>query len=134
MPVDLFTGNSAITTLSGSGLANAPASSSSSASCCCPSSTVFLDTLTTKLIAMTRSLQQQFEDLKKNQVPPSSSEMKGSRLAELGVGANVSVKYAYYIYVQRYGPPVNGVFDPLYIDLINAEIALGKEHEDSDSD
>jgi hypothetical protein len=82
---------------------------------------------------MTRSLQQQFIDLEKNQKPPSSG-FKGSRLAEIGVGANVSVKYAYYIYVQRYGPPVNGIFDPLYIDLINAEIALGKEHEDSDSD
>ena len=133
MPVDLFTGGTAISTLSGSGLANAPASSSSSSSCCCPSSTVFLDTLTTKLIAMTRSLQQQFIDLEKNQKPPATGP-RAPRLAEIKVSATVSVKYAYYIYLQRYGPPVNGKFDPLYIDLINAEIALGKEHEDSDSD
>ena len=130
---NLFTGSMTNSTLSGSGLAGAPTSSLSSASdCCCPSSTVFLDTLTTKLIAMTRSLQQQFDDLKKNQAPPSTGP-RAPRLAEIKVSAVVSVKYAYYIYVQRYGPPVNGRFDPLYIDLINAEIALGKEHEDSNS-
>lgn len=130
---NLFTGSTTNSTLSGSGLAGAPTSSLSSASdCCCPSSTVFLDTLTTKLIAMTRSLQQQFDDLKKNQAPALGP--RAPRLAEIKVSANVSVKYAYFIYVQRYGPPVNGRFDPLYIDLINAEIALGKEHEDSDSD
>jgi len=129
---NLFTGSSTQLTLSGSGLANAPTRSSSSASdCCCPSTTVFLDTLTTKLIAMTRSLQVQFEDLKKNQAPALGP--RAPRLAEIKVSAVVSVKYAYFIYVQRYGPPVNGRFDPLYIDLINAEIALGKEHEDSGS-
>ena len=81
---------------------------------------------------MTRSLQKQFEDLKKNQAPPLDGP-RAPRLAEIKVSAVLSVKYAYYIYVQRYGPPVNGKFDPLYIDLINAEIALGKEHEDSGS-
>jgi hypothetical protein len=80
---------------------------------------------------MTRSLQVQFEDLKKNQAPALGP--RAPRLAEIKVSAVVSVKYAYFIYVQRYGPPVNGRFDPLYIDLINAEIALGKEHEDSGS-
>ena len=131
---NLFTGSTALMTLSGSGLADAPTSYSSSASdCCCPSSTVFLDKLTTKLIAMTRSLQQQFEDLKKNQKPPSTGP-RAPRLAEIKVSAVVSVKYAYFIYVQRYGPPVNGRFDQVYIDLINAEIAAGKVNEDSDSD
>jgi len=131
---NLFTGSTTKSTLSGSGLAGAPTDYSSSASdCCCPSSTVFLDTLTTKLLAMTRSLQKQFEDLEKNQQPPSIGP-RAPRLAQISVSATVSVKYAYYIYVQRYGPPVNGKFDQLYIDLINAEIALGKEHEDSDSD
>lgn len=131
---NLFTGSTTNSTLSGSGLAGAPTSYSSSASdCCCPSSTVFLDTLTTKLLAMTRSLQKQFTDLENNQ-KPATAEFKGSQLVRIALGANVSVKYAYYIYVQRYGPPANGKFDPLYIDLINAEIALGKEHEDSGSD
>ena len=131
---NLFTGSTVSSTLSGSGLADAPTSYSSSASdCCCPSSTVFLDKLTTKLIAMTRSLQQQFEDLKKNQKPPSTGP-RAPRLAEIKVSAVVSVKYAYFIYVQRYGPPVNGRFDQVYIDLINAEIAAGKVNEDSDSD
>ena len=55
-------------------------------------------------------------------------------MAEIKVSAVVSVKYAYFIYVQRYGPPVNGRFDQVYIDLINAEIAAGKVNEDSDSD
>jgi hypothetical protein len=131
---NLFTGSRALMTLSGSGLADAPTTYSSSASdCCCPSSTVFLDKLTTKLIAMTRSLQQQFDDLKKNQAPPSTGP-RAPRLAEIKVSAVVSVKYAYFIYVQRYGPPVNGKFDQVYIDLINAEIAAGKVNEDSDSD
>ena len=131
---NLFTGSMVRSTLTGSGLGGTSAPYSSSTSdCCCPSSTVFLDTLTTKLLAMTRSLQQQFTDLEKNQKPPSVGP-RAPRLAEIKVSAVVSVKYAYFIYVQRYGPPVNGKFDPLYIDLINAEIALGKEHEDSGSD
>ena len=130
---NLFTGSMVSSTLSGSGLAGTSAYSTSASDCCCPSSTVFLDTLTTKLLAMTRSLQQQFIDLEKNQKPPSVGP-RAPRLVEIKVSAAVSVKYAYYIYVQRYGPPVNGKFDPLYIDLINAEIALGKEHEDSGSD
>ena len=130
--------------LAQTGLANAPAIVSSLSSggsgsggsgsnnCCCPSSTKFLEKLTTKLITMTTSLKQQFEDLKNNQkefVGPQAP-----RLVEITVKANISVKRVYYLYIQRYGPPINGIFDPDYIRLLQAELDAGVIFDSSDSD
>lgn len=92
------------------------------ANCCCPSSTKFLETLTDKLIAMTQSLKQQFKDC---MATPSANKGRGIILVNIEVNAKVRFKYEYVLYVQRYGPPVNGIFDPVYLDLIRAEIAAG---------
>ena len=118
------------TALSSAGLTNPYSLSSTGggsadaggANCCCPSSTKFLETLTDKLIEMTNSLKEQFEELKKNQGP---IDTKGILLVNVEVSANVSFRYEYVIYIQRYGPPTNGIFDPIYLDLIRAELAAG---------
>ena len=121
-----------VSSLSSGGSGGSGSSGSSSNNCCCPSSTKFLEKLTTKLITMTTSLKQQFEDLKNNQKefvgPPAP------RLVEITVKANISVKHVYYLYLQRYGPPINGIFDPDYIRLLQAELDAGVIFDSSDSD
>lgn len=94
----------------------------SGGNCCCPSSTKFLETLTEKLIEMTESIKTQIEELE-NKVP---SCHRGLRLTELIVPVpHIYVKQEFLIYIKRYGPPTNGIFDPIYLDLIRAELAAG---------
>ncbi len=94
----------------------------SGGNCCCPSSTKFLETLTDKLIEMTESIKTQIEELE-NRVP---SCHRGLRIAEIDVPVPpIAVKQEYLIYIKRYGPPINGIFDPIYLDLIRAELAAG---------
>jgi hypothetical protein len=95
---------------------------SNAGNCCCPSSTKFLETLTDKLIEMTKSLKEQFAELVR---PPSSTTSRGIRLAEVDVTQFVQTRYEYIFYIRRYGPPTNGIFDPVYLDLIRAEIEAG---------
>ena len=90
--------------------------------CCCPSSTKFLETLTDKLIEMTNSLKTQFAELVK---PPAPGGSRGFFLATIPLTAKVTTKYEYVFYIRRYGPPTNGIFDPIYLDLIRAEIDAG---------
>ena len=142
--VSFYNGSIISAALAQTGLSNAPStvsslsnggsggSGSSINNCCGPSSTKFLEKLTTKLITMTTSLKQQFEDLKNNQKefvgPPAP------RLVEITVKANISVKHVYYMYLRRYGPPINGIFDPDYIRLLQAELDAGMIFNDSSSD
>jgi len=109
----------AITTNSGS-----KATASTNASCCCPSTTIFLQTLTDKLYDMALSLQQQFIDLQtfKNN---TTQKGQGAILAAIEVKGSVVLRMEYVYYLARYGPPINGIFDPIYLDLIRAEIAAG---------
>ena len=124
--VSLFQG-SVLTTLTTSGLKNPTLSSvttlsgSSSNGCCCPSSTVFLQTLTDKLILMTTSLKQQFADLEANSMGTRVTG-RGAFLASIEIKGDIVFKSEYFIYVMRYGPPVNGIFDPVYLELIRAEL------------
>ena len=99
-------------------------SSNSSVSCCCPSTTIFLQTLTDKLYDMALSLKQQFADLA-NFRNNNMQKGEGAIIAAITVRATLTVKNEYPIYIQRYGPPINGIFDPIYLDLIRAEIAAG---------
>jgi hypothetical protein len=114
--------------LTGAGLTNPytlPTSASAgtdAGGCCCPSSTKFLETLTNKLIEMTTSLKEQFSELVK---PPSADAPRGVFFATVPLSASVNTRQEYFIYVNRYGPPVNGIFDPIYLDLIRAELAAG---------
>ncbi len=90
--------------------------------CCCPSSTLFLSNLTNKLAEMTQALKQQFADLQAN-CHATGTKATGPIFAQIQVAGTIKPKYEYLIYLQRYGPPINGVFDPIYLDLIRAELA-----------
>lgn len=71
---------------------------------------------------MAKSLKEQFILLQKN----STQQMgKGVILAEIKVQAKVSTKWEYVLYIQMYGPPIKGQFDPVYLDQIRAGIADG---------
>lgn len=92
--------------------------------CCCPSSTKFLSELTNKLIDMTQSLKQQFADLQANCNAPGT-QGKGELFVTIEVSGSLRPRYEYIIYLDRYGPPADGIFDPIYLDLIRAEMAAG---------
>ena len=98
-----------------------PSANADAGNCCCPSSTKFLETLTNKLVDMTTSLKEQFAEL----VHPSTTTHRGIRLAETDATQHVQTRYEYLFYVRRYGPPEKGIFDPVYLDLIRAEIDAG---------
>ena len=127
--VSLFQG-SVLTTLTSSGLTNPTLSTvttlagTSTNGCCCPSSTVFLQTLTDKLIAMTNSLKTQFADLEANSTSTRIAG-RGPILANISLQGQITFKAEYFIYVMRYGPPVNGIFDPVYLELIRVELLAG---------
>ena len=124
--VSLFQG-SVLTTLTTSGLRNPTLSSvttlsgATSNGCCCPSSTVFLQTLTDKLILMTTSLKKQFADLEANSRATQVAG-RGAFLASIEIKGEITFNAEYFIYVMRYGPPVRGIFDPVYLELIRAEL------------
>jgi hypothetical protein len=96
--------------------------SSSNSACCCPSSTVFLKTLADKLFLMTQSLKTQFADLEANGMGTRITS-RGVLLANISIQTSLQFKPEYFIYIMRYGPPVNGIFDPVYLELIRIEIA-----------
>jgi hypothetical protein len=98
--------------------------STSANDCCCPSSTVFLETLTEKLLLMAKSLKVQFAELQSNS-KGTLQQAKGAILAETKVQGKVVAKYEYVIYIQRYGPPINGKFDPVYLERIRDDLADG---------
>jgi hypothetical protein len=92
--------------------------------CCCPSSTIFLETLTEKLLLMAEALKIQFAELQSNS-KGTAQQAKGAILAEITVQGNIVAKYEYIIYIQRYGPPINGKFDPVYLERIRDELSDG---------
>jgi hypothetical protein len=91
-----------------------------SGNCCCPSTTNFFETLVNKLEEMTLSLKEQFAELIRPPIPN-----KNLILSSAGIEVpQADLFYEYVVYVQRYGPPPNGQFDPDLLDIIIAELAL----------
>ncbi len=81
----------------------------------------FLGNLANKLSELTSSLKQQFEALKNRIVTPA----RGPVLASITVKPPpIGIKYEYFEYVKRYGPPVNGIFDEGYLELIRRELGI----------
>ncbi len=102
---------------SNTGIGTGASTGNGSGCCVCPSQTTFLSTLADKLKAMVISLQAQFEQLQ-NRV---ATRGEGAILAGIASSAQVNVRVQYVIYIQRYGPPVNGVFDQELLDEIIRE-------------
>ena len=99
------------------GIGTGGGSGSGSGCCVCPSQTTFLSTLADKLKAMVISLQAQFTELQNKVVTYG----EGAVLAGIASSAQVGVRIQYVVYVQRYGPPVNGIFDQELLDEIIRE-------------
>lgn len=98
-----------------------PTTTSSSSSCCCPSTTTFLSTLVDKLYTMASRLKDQFDALEaKTQRTPQ----RGIIFAEIDTSVGVSIKYEYVIYIEKYGPPIDGIFDETLLAQIRAEMAV----------
>ena len=62
-------------------------------------------------------MQKQFETLRNKVV----SYGEGAILATIESTATVVVRIEYVIYIQRYGPPVDGVFDEELLNTIRTE-------------
>jgi len=86
--------------------------------CCCPSTTNFLETLTNKLYDMAVSLKQQFAEF----AAIRGSRAQGAVIASIGASCAIQVKQEYILYIKRYGPPVNGIFDEDLLTILRAEI------------
>jgi hypothetical protein len=115
---------SVLTSLLSSGLTLDPnfsdtiTQNNNSTNCCCPSTTNFLETLTNKLHDMAVSLKKQFEELKAIR----ASSAKGAIIASINASCAIQIKYEYILYIRRYGPPVNGVFDEDLLTILRSEL------------
>lgn len=95
-----------------------PESNNSDANCCCPSTTKFFEDLVDKLEEMTKSLKQQFYELS-----TVRNNGRGLIIAEAEVKIpKVVVNQIYFIYVQRFGPPIEGKFDEALLEQLRAEL------------
>ena len=82
---------------------------------------IFLDSLATKLLQLTESFEAKIEEAKLT-YKPSEADMEKRIFASVETPVmNVSIGYEYFLYVQRYGPPHLGKFDPEKLALIRAE-------------
>ena len=89
----------------------------------CMSSVNFLEKLSNKLLDMTKSLQDQFSELVRP--PPSGGGDGGIYIAKIDTPVMViGVKYEYVLYIQRYGPPENGLFDEAILTELRAELGV----------
>jgi hypothetical protein len=75
-----------------------------------------------KLLDMVKSLQEQFEELKKCQNTVMS---KGAMLAEIETPEMVlGVGQEYLEYIKRHGPPCEGIFDKHLLAMIRAQLGI----------
>jgi len=85
-------------------------------------SAVFFNNLATKLLDMTKSIEQRMEDLSKKACQTAS---KGFILASIDTPQMViGVKYEYIEYIKRYGPPIKGKFDEEKLQLLRIELGI----------
>lgn len=95
---------------------------------CCTSSNIkcssainFLDTLSSKLLDMANSLQQQFNECKQ----VTSTQEAGFILASIDAPKmTLGVKYEYIVYIQRNGPPPDGIFDETILAQLRVELGI----------
>jgi hypothetical protein len=93
----------------------------------CMSSVNFLEKLSNKLMDMTKSLQEQFAELVRPP-PTSGTDGGGFYIAKIDTPVMViGVKYEYVLYIQRYGPPNDGIFDEAILSELRAELGISAE-------
>ena len=84
-------------------------------------SAMFFNTLSLKLLEMSETVEKRIEVIKKN--CNENQRANGFLFASIDTPQmNISVGSEYVIYVQRYGPPPNGKFEPAKLELIRKEL------------
>ena len=85
-------------------------------------SALFFNTLASKLLEMSKTIEDRIEDIKKN---CNKERARGCIFASVDTPhMNISVGAEYFIYVQRYGPPPNGKFEPEKLAIVRAELEI----------
>jgi hypothetical protein len=88
----------------------------------CQSSVTFFSTLSQKMLEMVDTLQKQFQECKENAKP---TEVKGFFLASIDAPTSlIGVKYEYLEYINRYGPPKDGIFDEILLAKLRSELGI----------
>lgn len=103
-------------------------SNSNNNNCCisnndsCQSSITFFATLSQKMLDMVDTLKKQFEEFKENCKPTT---VRGFFLASIDAPKQViGVKYEYLEYINRFGPPKDGIFDETLLDQLRTELGV----------
>ena len=88
----------------------------------CKDNIRFFTTLAVKLRDMAISINKRFNDLKNKtcQTVPGAVVFAAVDVPKMTIG----VKYEYIEYITRYGPPNNGIFDPVKLDIIRSELGI----------
>ena len=73
---------------------------------------------------MAESLKVQFAELKAD-TKGTLQKAQGAILSEIKVQGGIVTKYEYIVYIQQYGPPIAGKFDPVYLERIRNDINDG---------
>jgi hypothetical protein len=85
-------------------------------------SAIFFNTLATKLLEMSRTIDARMSELANKVCEPAS---KGFVLASIDTPQMVlGVSYEFIEYIKRHGPPVNGKFDQAKLADIRAELGI----------
>lgn len=86
-------------------------------------SSLFFNTLATRLLEMSHAIEERIEDIKKNCNGPKQAN--GFLFASIDTPQmNITVGEEYVIYVQRHGPPHHGKFDQHKLNHIRKEYGI----------
>ena len=110
------------------------AAAASGQDCCCDdnsidrNSAIFFNNLATKLLDMSRAIEQRVKDLVE-QARCNTGDGKGVYIASIETPVmSLGIKYEYVEYVKRYGPPPKGKFDTTILNQLRVELGISTEN------
>jgi hypothetical protein len=91
----------------------------------CKDTTRFFSNLADKLKKMAIAINDRIDDLKNQscQTIPGAIVFATVEMPKMTVG----IKYEYVEYIKRYGPPDDGKFDPIKLDLLRKELNISTD-------
>ncbi len=85
---------------------------------------IFLDTISRKLLELSQTVEATIEDIKAN-CKEKPKNLNNHILASIDTpNMDISVGAEYIFYVQKYGPPVLGKFDPEKLAIMREELGI----------
>jgi hypothetical protein len=85
---------------------------------------IFLDTISRKLLELSQTVEATIEDIKAN-CKEKPKNLNNHILASIDTpNMNITVGAEYILYVQKYGPPVLGKFDPEKLAIMREELGI----------